>query len=109
MIRTVVLSVMLALSAVTAAEAGPRQMAVSLAGLNLADPADAGRLEARIHDAAVTVCGPVEYPLSVNISAFVEARDQNSRCIAQAEAGASARVKALRLAAIAAARRVAAN
>ena len=66
-----------------------------VADLNLADPADVTRLDARIHEAAVAVCGPTEYPLGFNLSQFQEARHDTEICIRRTEQRARARLAAL--------------
>ena len=97
MIRSLALASILALSTVVCAGAAekPRQVAVSIAGINPADPAAATQLAQRIHDAAVAVCGPVQYPFGVHIADYVQANDDNARCIARAEAGARQHVAGL--------------
>ena len=67
MFRTLIAASVLVLAASTAVQAQPaaNTTRIALADLNLSNPADAARLDARIHDAAVAVCGPTEYPLGV--------------------------------------------
>jgi UrcA family protein len=54
---------------------------VALGDLNLSDPADAARLDARIHAAAVTVCGPTDYPLGIGYTQFLAARQRTEDCV----------------------------
>ena len=97
MFRTLAIASAFALStlAVAGAAEKPRQVAVSLAGLDPADPAVASRLAQRIHEAAVAVCGPVQYPFGFHIADFVQANDDNARCVARVEASARQRIAAL--------------
>ena len=55
----------------TAVQAQPRQMHVSLAGLDLSKPSDVQALNRRIHKAAVDVCGTAQYQPGQGINQFV--------------------------------------
>jgi len=72
----------------TAVQAQPRQMHVSLAGLDLSKPSDVQALNRRIHKAAVDVCGTAQYQPGQGINQFVEDRDTADFCVWEAETGA---------------------
>ncbi len=68
---------------------------VGYADLNLSSTADVRILEQRVHAAALSVCGPVDYPAGMGLSQFLQAREDNATCIAKAEAGARLHLAAL--------------
>ena len=89
MIRTTLASAALAIAlCATAAQAQPRQMTVSLAGLDLSKPADVKILDARIHTAAVDVCGTAQYQPTEGINQFIEDRETIAQCVYDAAQGA---------------------
>ena len=97
MIRSFIAAFALVLAASTAVQAQPaanNSTRVALADLNLSDPADAARLDARIHEAAVAVCGPTEYPLGVNYTQFLAARQRTEDCVRLTEKRTRARLAA---------------
>lgn len=95
MIRTLIAASALVLVAATAQAAAPHTTTIALAGLDLSDPADAARLDARIHTAAEAVCGPTEYPLGVTYTQFLAARERTAECVRLTERHARARLAAL--------------
>jgi UrcA family protein len=98
MIRTLIAASVLVLVASTAVQAQPTAnvTTIAMADLNLSNPADAARLDARIHEAAVAVCGPTEYPLGVNYTQFQAARQHTEDCVRLTEKRARARLASLR-------------
>jgi UrcA family protein len=78
-----------------AADRAHQTTTIALADLNLSDPADSARLDARIHEAAVAVCGPVDYPLGVNFTQFQAARARTAACVSLTERRTRARLAAL--------------
>jgi UrcA family protein len=84
-----------AVASVQAADRAPQTTTIALADLNLADPADSARLDARIHEAAVAVCGPVDYPLGINFTQFQAARAHTEACVSLTERRTRARLAAL--------------
>ena len=97
MIRTLIAASILVLAASTAVQAQPaaNTTTVAMADLNLSNSADAARLDARIHDAAVAVCGPTEYPLGVNYTQFQAARQHTEDCVRLTEARTRARLASI--------------
>lgn len=93
MFRTLIAASVLVLAA-TAVQAQPvtNVTRIALADLNLSNPADAARLDARIHEAAVAVCGPTEYPLGVQYTQFMAARQRTEDCVRLTEARTRARL-----------------
>ena len=87
-----------ALLIATAAQAEPRQVHVAIADLDLSRPADQAVFKARIHDAAVQACGPVQYTADLRGSAMQEAESDNRACIARVSERASAQVAKVRMA-----------
>jgi UrcA family protein len=98
MIRPLIVASIFVFATVASVQAADRvrqTTTIALADLNLADPADSARLDARIHDAAVAVCGPVEYPLGINFTQFQAARAHTEACVSQTERRTRARLAAL--------------
>lgn len=95
MIRSFALAALLAVAAATAVQAGPAQVRVSFAGLDLASADGRDALAGRIHEAAVAVCGPVQQHFGGGFDEYTIARDANARCIKIAEAGALKSVAAM--------------
>jgi len=99
MLRTLVAvaACALVLAATVSAQAQPaaNTTTIAMADLNLSNPADAARLDARIHEAAVAVCGPTEYPLGVGYTQFQTARQHTEDCIRLTEQRTRARLAAI--------------
>ncbi len=102
MIRSLPSAAALALAVLgaTAVQAEPRQMPhqmdISVAGLDLANPADVQTLDHRIHAAAVDVCGTAQYKPGQGIVQFIEDRQTIAFCVWQAERGARRQLAGLR-------------
>lgn len=97
MLRTILAASALVLAVTVSAQAQPAAATttIALADLNLASQPDAARLDARIHEAAVTVCGPTEYPLGVTYTQFQAARQHTEDCVRLTEQRTRARLAAL--------------
>ena len=98
MLRTFVAASALIMAVTASAQAQPaaNTTTIALADLNLSSQADAARLDVRIHEAAVTVCGPTEYPLGVTFTQFQAARQHTEDCVRLTEQRTRDRLAALR-------------
>jgi UrcA family protein len=72
----------------------PKSITVAYGDLNLASASGQAALDARIHDAAVKACGPVQYSLDNRGSELAAAQQANRSCIARASETANARIEA---------------
>ncbi len=70
----------------------PRDVTVSFSDLDLSQPGAMGVLQQRIHDAAMAVCQPRDYPFNLGGSSVWRAEKENAACIDRVTNAAMTRV-----------------
>jgi UrcA family protein len=95
MLRTLIAAAVL--TATAAYAEAPRQVQIAVRDLDLNRPADQSVLNARIHAAAVQVCGPVQYTADLRGSAMQEAESDKRACIAQVSERTSSQIAKSRM------------